>query len=119
MVTQHDKRAILDALGAHASDILQSNAVLWVEGPSARIYLRNWLKMIDPRLQEGVHYSTMFYGGALLSHLSTSDDAIDAFVRLTELNRNMAIIIDSDRGEPNGPLKKHAQRIVDEMRNHA
>lgn len=117
VVTQHDKRAILDALGAQASDILQSNAVIWVEGPSDRIYLRDWLKLVDPSLEEGVHYSIMLYGGALLSHLSASDDAVDAFIRLRELNRNMAIVIDSDRNDPRAPLKKHAERIVEEMRN--
>ena len=117
VLTQHEKRAILDTLGAQASDILQSNAVIWVEGPSDRIYLRSWLKMVDPDLEEGVDYTIMFYGGALLGHLSASDDAIDAFIRLRELNRNMAIVIDSDRGEPRAPLKEHAQRIVDEIRN--
>lgn len=53
-------------LGYRASDLLQSNSVIWVEGPSDRIYLNHWIKAMDSTLQEGLHYSIMFYGGRLL-----------------------------------------------------
>jgi hypothetical protein len=47
--------------------------VIWVEGPSDRIYIRHWLKLADAHLTEEVHFSIMFYGGKLLSHLSAGE----------------------------------------------
>ncbi|SLN30873.1 hypothetical protein ROA7450_01353 [Roseovarius albus] len=94
---------------------MQSNAIIWVEGPSDRIYLNHWIKAVDERLIEGIHYTIMFYGGGLLSHLSASDEAMDQFIQLRKLNRNMATVIDSDRSEEGMPLKPHAQRLLEEM----
>ena len=84
-------------LGYRASDLLQANCIIWVEGPSDRIYLKYWLKAYDPDLVEGVHYTIMFYGGRLLRHLSADDEEIDEFINLRRINQNLVIIIDSDR----------------------
>lgn len=110
-----DKRHILDNLGYRASDIMQSNAVVWVEGPSDRIYVRHWLSAVAPDLVEGIHYSLVFYGGGLIRHLSADDEAIDDFIRLRELNRNLAIVIDSDKDSAQTPLKATAQRLRTEL----
>lgn len=115
ILTKNEQREALDDLGYQASDILQSNAVIWVEGPSDRIYINHWLKAFDPRLDEGIHYTIMFYGGGLIRHVTASDDALEEFIRLRDLNRNMAIVIDSDRESPLSKLKPHAQRLLDEM----
>lgn len=115
VMTKNDQREILDDLGCQASDILQANAVVWVEGPSDRIYLDHWLKAVDAELVEGIHYTIMFYGGALIRHLSASDAAVDEFVKLRFLNRNMAIVLDSDRDTAEAPLKPHVQRVLEEM----
>ncbi len=115
VLTKNEQRAILDDLGCQASDILQSNAVIWVEGPSDRIYLNHWIKALEPKLKEGIHYTIMFYGGSLLSHITASDDALNDFIKLRDLNRNMAIVLDSDRSNPKDELKPHANRIVMEM----
>jgi predicted ATPase len=114
-LTKDDQRAVLNDLGYQASDILQANAVIWVEGPSDRIYLNHWITAADGRLKEGIHYSIMFYGGALISHLTASNEEVDRFIKLRDLNRNMAIVLDSDREAEGAPLKGHAQRLVDEM----
>lgn len=92
-------RDILDDLDVRASDILQANGVIWVEGPSDRIYLKRWLELISQgKLKEGVHYAVMFYGGKLLSHFDgLPPDESKALVSLLRLNRNVAIVIDSDR----------------------
>ena len=115
VLTKSEQRAILDDLGCHASDILQSNAVIWVEGPSDRIYLNHWINALDARLAEGIHYTIMFYGGGLIRHLTASDDALEEFIRLRDMNRNMAIVIDSDRGAASDALKPHAKRLSEEM----
>lgn len=36
---------VLDDLDVRASDLLQSNGVIWVEGPSDRIYLNHWISL--------------------------------------------------------------------------
>lgn len=114
-IAKDDQRQICDELGYRASDILQANAVVWVEGPSDRIYLRHWLKALDGRLIEGVHYTIMFYGGGLISHLSVEDSSIDDFIKLRDLNRNIAIIVDSDKDKQRAQLKPAAKRLRDEM----
>lgn len=115
VLTKSEQREILDDLGYQASDILQANSVIWVEGPSDRTYLNHWIKAADSHLEEGIHYTIMFYGGALIRHLSASDDAVDEFIKLRDLNRNMAIILDSDRDAAGTHLKPHAQRLIEEM----
>lgn len=114
-ITTGDQRKICEELGYRASDILQSNVVIWVEGPSDRIYLKHWLKAFDDRFTEGVHYTIMFYGGGLISHLSVEDNSVDKFIKLQNLNRNIAIIIDSDKNKPRAQLKPATKRLRDEM----
>jgi len=110
-------RDILDRLGYLASDILQSNCILWVEGPSDRIYLNHWIKGHAPDLIEGLHYSIMFYGGRLLSHLAANEkeDGADDFIDLQSLNRNSAILIDSDRSSAQGMLRHSKVRVMKEI----
>jgi predicted ATPase len=115
VVTAEDRGQILDDLGYQASDILQTNSVIWVEGPSDRTYLNHWINTADDRLEEGIHYTIMFYGGGLISHLSASDDALNEFISLRKLNRHMAIVLDSDKGDDESELKPHVKRIIQEM----
>ena len=115
VVTAEDRGKILDDLGYQASELLQTNSVIWVEGPSDRTYLNYWIKTVDAQLEEGIHYTIMFYGGGLISHLSASDDALNEFIALRKLNRHMAIVLDSDKEGEDSELKPHAQRIVKEM----
>lgn len=114
-ILKSEKRNVVDELGYRASDIIQANAVVWVEGPSDRIYIRHWLHAADPELVEGIHYSVLFYGGGLISHLGADDEAVDDFIRLRELNRNLAIVIDSDKSHARAPLKRAVKRLKSEM----
>lgn len=102
-------------LGNRASDLVQSNFLVWVEGPSDRLYIRHWLLMVDPELVEGAHFSIMFYGGALLSHLSVDDQEVDDFIDLLKINRNLAVVIDSDRANEDAPLNDTKQRVIREL----
>lgn len=106
-----EKHAICLDLGYRASDILQANAIIWVEGPSDRIYVNYWLKHTAPQFVEGVHYSIMFYGGRLLSHLSADDDEVTEFINLRRLNRHLAIIMDSDKHTPHHRINATKTRI--------
>ena len=102
-------------LGYRASDIAQANYVLWVEGPSDRVYLINWLKQIDPDLHEGLHYTVMFYGGRLLSRLSVDDEEVDGFINLLALGRKAGIVIDSDMKSPKSSVNDTKTRILGEF----
>lgn len=106
-------------LGCRASDVVQANCVIWVEGPSDRIYLNHWLHHIDNSLVEGIHYAVMFYGGRLLSHLSADDPEVTEFISLTALNRNVAILMDSDRDAADTPINATKQRVSNEVKKAA
>jgi hypothetical protein len=95
--TPDDHFHLSTMLGYRASDLLQANAVVWVEGPSDRIYLLSWLKAAEPAFVEGIHFSIMFYGGRLLSNLSANEEFASELISLRRLNRNFAVIMDSDR----------------------
>jgi hypothetical protein len=114
--------AISFELGARASDLVQANSVIWVEGPSDRIYIRSWIAIDSPEFIEGIHYSILFYGGRLLSHLSASDPAVEEFIGLPRINRNFTIVIDSDRGvagKPIGATKLRVKREIEAASGHA
>ena len=110
--------AICMDLGHRASDILQSNTVIWVEGPSDRIYLNHWISSQANDLKEGTHYSIMFYGGRLLSHLKADYSEVDEFIELRSLNRNLAIVIDSDRASAHARINDTKTRIQKEFDEH-
>jgi len=57
----------------------------------------------------------MFYGGRLLRHLSAKDPDIEEFISLRRLNRNIAIVIDSDRKSLHHKLNDTKRRIRDEF----
>ncbi len=102
-------------LGYRASDLVQSNAIIWVEGPSDRIYLNAWISHLDPSLLEGLHYSVMFYGGRLLAHLTAEDASVQDFISLQRLNRHVAILIDSDKRKKSAELNATKRRVLEEI----
>jgi hypothetical protein len=111
----HDVAAIGAELGMRASDLVQANAVVWVEGPSDRTYLKAWLAWMAPELVEGVHFSIVFYGGALLRHLSPEDPAVEEFISLPRVNRNFWVVMDSDRLTADAPLAATKVRVQEAL----
>jgi predicted ATP-dependent endonuclease of OLD family len=109
---QHRAQVCWD-LGYHPSDLLQTNSIIWVEGPSDRIYLNWWLSKKAPELLEGVHFSIMFYGGQLSHHITGGDETelLDDFISLSRMNRNSAILMDSDKSTARALLKANTQRL--------
>ncbi len=117
-------RGILDDLDVRASDILQSNGVIWVEGPSDRVYINKWIDIFTSgELKEGLHYQIMFYAGKLLSHLDAlPTNESDTLISLLLMNRNIALVMDSDRHlgtpssrKPRMNLNQTKRRIRDEI----
>ena len=114
-----NSRPILDDLGVMSGDLVQSNGIVWVEGPSDRIYIKEWLNR-NARATgrnapvEGVHYSLVSYGGALLKHLTLSSTG-EGKVNLWALNHNWFIVIDRDIPEGSQvPLAAEKRRILAE-----
>jgi len=113
--TPLDTLAVLRDLGIRPSDLLQANAVIWVEGPSDRIYLKHWLGLMASDLVEGIHFSVMFYGGRLLSHLALdrSEEASE-LVSLLRIAQNSAVIIDSDKRRRQQSVNATKRRVQSE-----
>ena len=110
-----DKTEILDDLDVKASDILQANGIIWVEGPSDRIYIKRWLEVFcDNQFEEGKHYQFLYYGGKLLSHYSADEET--ELIGIITTNRNAAIVIDSDKRNQTASLNNTKKRIIDEFK---
>lgn len=111
-IIQNDQISdILSHLGFKASDLLQTNGIIWVEGPSDRVYLKKWINLLNNNLVEGVHYSIMFYGGKLLSNLSFKENVFKELISLLKINRNAYVIIDKDARKMTDTLNKTKERI--------
>ena len=114
-ISHHIFDAVSD-LGYRASDLVQSNCIIWVEGPSDRIYLNAWIFINDQELVEGIDYSILFYGGRILSHFSVDEDTeANDFVNVLGINRNAAILIDSDREAETDQINSTKLRIAGEF----
>ncbi len=111
--------SILDDLGARASDVLQANVVVWLEGPSDAIYLRKWIEVwSDGEIVPDLHYQCVFYGGSVRSHLSFDDPELaERIIQAFRVNRNAIFIGDSDKKTENSDLKPDLIRVASELRD--
>lgn len=111
-----DRARILSDLDVKASDILQSNGIIWVEGPSDRIYIKRWIEVFtDNRFIEGLHYQFLYYGGRLLSQYSAQEDT--ELISILTTNRNAAIVIDSDKRNRQAHINETKKRVIGEFKN--
>jgi len=118
VTTYVENKGILDDLDVRASDLLQSNGIVWLEGPSDRLYFNRWIEIwSDAKLKEGAHYQCVFYGGRLLAHLSATDPDVDAdeVVKILRVNRNAMLILDSDFRQASSTLNATKTRIIQEI----
>lgn len=106
-------RCIVDDLGYRASELLQANGIIWVEGPSDRIYINSWISLVDDSLVEGVHYSVLFYGGRLLSHLGGDEN--DDFINVLRISRNAYVVMDRDGDSDSSKLNATKSRVRVEL----
>lgn len=112
--TYIDKTEILNDLDVKASDILQSNGIIWVEGPSDRIYIKRWMEIFTPnKYEEGKHFQFLYYGGRLLSQYSATEET--ELINIITTNRNAAIIMDSDKRYKAASINSTKKRIIKEF----
>ncbi|MEZ5940375.1 MAG: AAA family ATPase [Planctomycetaceae bacterium] len=118
-----DQVGLLAELGARPSDLLQANGVVWLEGPSDRIYFNRFIELFsNGELREGRHYQCAFYGGSNLarSTFSAPEHSDETFANLLRLNHNVAVVCDGDRtaaSRAGSRIKKRVQRIKQEVEN--
>ena len=128
IVEYSDSIGMLDQLGIKASDISQSNGIVWVEGASDRLYVKHWLALwckANGKVMpiENVDYSFSLYGGASLAHFSGKDTG--EFIAMLRMNRHCAIVIDRDldfETDTDGRLRcsraaSAKGRVIDELLN--
>lgn len=111
------KSEILNDLDVRASDLLQANGIIWVEGPSDRIYIKRWIEIwCEDELQEGRDYQFLYYGGRLLSHF-TAETEQSELINVLLTNRNAAIVMDSDKRSVYSHINGTKKRIQQEFSN--
>ncbi len=113
-----DRLGVVSELGAKPSDLLQANGIVWVEGPSDRIYLNRWIDLYsEGRLQEGRDYQCAFYGGSLLAQIQFKppEKAEADLVNLLRVNPNIIVVCDGDRPAKGSDIKGRVRRINAEV----
>ena len=116
-----DRISVVSDLGASPSDLLQANGILWVEGPSDRVYLNRWIELFsEGELIEGRDYQCAFFAGALLgrSEWVEPDKESNKLANLLRINSNVVLVCDGDRSAPTGPgsrIKGRVSRVKREV----
>ncbi len=114
-----DHLGVVSELGAKPSDLLQANGIIWVEGPSDRIYLNRWIDLYSKgRFQEGRDYQCAFYGGSLLARtqIKAPEEADADLVNLIRVNPNIMVVCDGDRTAKDSDIKGRVKRINREIK---
>lgn len=110
---------VIDELGIKASDLLQANGIIWVEGPSDRIYIKNWLNMLYPgRFEEGKDYQFVYYGGRLLAHYTAcnpTDEEVDNYINVLAVNTKAFFVMDSDKSTVREHIARRKQHIIEKL----
>jgi|GEM_PF-189270 len=106
VLTDFDNRNILRDLDYRASDILLSNGIIWVEGPSDAIYLELLFDLYNATslISQNLSYTIQALSTAIWKYAGFSDfkwEEIDAnsenrLISLAEINHNHLVVIDKD-----------------------
>ncbi|MBX9985566.1 ATP-dependent nuclease [Priestia aryabhattai] len=112
----------LNELGVLPSHLLLSNFVIWIEGPTDRIYLKKWIEFFsNNKLKENFHYSFEMYGGSSFKNFSVDNDTkadeefSNSLINLMKSSRYNAIICDSDRISAKKGLNKKAYLLKNKI----
>ncbi|TWT95182.1 hypothetical protein Pla108_33250 [Botrimarina colliarenosi] len=121
VLAHFDRVGLIAELGAKPSDLLQANGVIWVEGPSDRIYINRMIELYsDGELREGRDYQCAYYGGSLLARVEFCDPESESaeLSNLLRLNNHVAIICDGDRTASSGRrsrIKPRVEKIKEQL----
>jgi putative AbiEii toxin of type IV toxin-antitoxin system len=102
------ERLVLEELGVRASSVFLTNATIWVEGPTDRLYLREYLRRylmltkLSDNFREDTHYSFAETGGACISnfHFDTDIDVdiedLKRGIKVASICSNSFVVLDGD-----------------------
>ncbi len=104
---RRDDRTVLEALGVRASSVFLTNATIWVEGISDRLYLREYLRKFlegHPAIwKEDTHYSFMECGGANVAHFdfdqASAVEELSRKVKVAKVCSESCLVLDGDNEE--------------------
>lgn len=108
------QRTTLDELGVLPSSLIQTNCVVWIEGPTEARLVRHWLTLLAPELRLHQHYEFAETGGSnivqLAADLDTGDK--DTLRDVMKVCRHNFVICDRDAGIGNYPSKRPVADIA-------
>jgi predicted ATP-dependent endonuclease of OLD family len=96
---------ILRELGARVSSVFLTNATIWVEGITDRIYINKFLELYQEqkgltKISEDVDYSILEYGGSNIAHWSfLNDDEGYKKINIERLCGKSMVVADKDDGK--------------------
>jgi energy-coupling factor transporter ATP-binding protein EcfA2 len=97
----------LSELGSSGLDLLLFDIIIWIEGPSDKVYLDRWLHI----LQNKIKYSSLSHIGLLpywgkdnLRHLN--------MVTIRSINRKSIFVIDSDKASEDADLDETTKSFI-------
>lgn len=96
--------SVASELGVQPGDAFVANGILWVEGPSDANIYKIFLSKIGIDLDES-NILVLSGGGDTMQHIKIED--------LIRLNKNFAVLLDSDKVEPNRHPAKWKKTLVD------
>jgi predicted ATP-dependent endonuclease of OLD family len=104
----NDLLDVLKDLGYFASDFLQTNFILWVEGRSDVIYWDYLISKTNPNLKPGRDFIVLPFNGK--TNIPVEERA-DILKKLAKLNQNFGMVIDSDRTSKSQEIDDNRQMI--------
>ena len=102
---------VIEQLGFQASNLLFTNYVIWVEGPSDIFYYEAFLNMASflcsgsVNIRRGIHYEIMWYGGSVEGQLIDIEPEKELSI-LFSFTRRGAIFWDYDKDYDRGSDKQ-------------
>ena len=108
--TSEEMYRILDVLDVRASDLLQSNIVIWVEGMTDRMFLLKCLELYQDEFVPELHFQIIPYGGDLRAHFDFHRDESE-LVNVFKVSRHVAMMCDRDRGNNEDPINDSKLRL--------
>lgn len=111
---------ILKELGVHNSSVFLTNATIWVEGITDRLYLRAYLKKFLEQsaskrkfLREDYHYSFVEYQGSNLTHWTFDEKDQSAKIQASYLCGHSFLIADGDVSDKGSRREVYTKMLGD------
>ena len=111
VIDNEEQRLKLLELGYSASDIFQTNFVLWVEGPSDKVYWEYFIFKMDPNLEIDNHYTIFSIGGDNFKRAFKIEEGLD-FSTIKSINQNFGLVLDSDRKDSDSVLSVYKELLI-------